>query len=80
MNWDSSDSSRLREYHQRTDGKLRDYLRSRVPAALPTSTIEEVALAAKFQEGCQFMLRQLDDVLSPLEQADDASAGQFTSM
>jgi hypothetical protein len=80
MNWEQSDTSRLREYHQRTAGKLRDYLRSRVPVALPTASIEEVALAAKFKEGCEFMLRQLDDILSTPEQADDASAGQYTSM
>lgn len=55
-------------------------MRSRVPVALPTASIEEVALAAKFKEGCEFMLRQLDDILSTPEQADDASAGQYTSM
>ena len=79
MNWDTSDSAKFREYDQRTGGKLRAFLKARIPLINGT-TIESVALEAKYKEGCEFMLRQLDDILADRSQIDDNSSGGFTAM
>jgi len=79
MTWDKSDSSRFRAYDKQTNGKLKEFLRSRLPV-LEGKSIEEYALAASYKEGCEFMLRQLDDIISDENKPDDASSAAFTSM
>ena len=79
MKWEQSDSSRFREYHQESGGKLVAYLKSIIPMTTG-KTIESVALEAKFKEGCEFVLRQIDDILADESKADDATNGSFASM
>jgi len=79
MKWEQSDSARLREYHQKSGGKLLAFLKSQVPNTTG-KTIESVALEAKFKEGCEFVLRQIDDILADDSKTDDASTGSFASM
>jgi hypothetical protein len=79
MKWEQSDSSRFREYHQKTGGKLVAYLRSVIPMTTG-NTIESVALEAKFKEGGEFVLRQIDDILAEENRNDDAANGSFASM
>jgi hypothetical protein len=54
-------------------------LRSVIPNTKGT-TIEQVALEAKYKEGAEFILRQLDDILSDENNQDDASSASFVSM
>ena len=79
MKWELSDSARLREYHQKSGGKLVSYLKSIVPVTTG-KTIESVALEAKFKEGCEFVLRQIDDILADESKNDDPSNGSYSSM
>jgi len=79
MIWQSSDSARFREYNTKTGGKLVAFLRSIVPKT-KGSTIEAVALEAKYKEGAEFIIRQLDDILLDENTQDDASSASFTSM
>jgi hypothetical protein len=79
MKWTSSDSVPLREYLIKSKYKLVDYYRSRIPLC-DGKTIEEVALQAKFKEGFEFAIRELQDLSSMNEENQDASAGNFTSM
>lgn len=79
MIWQSSDSARFREYNTKTGGKLVSFLRSIVPKTKGT-TIEQVALEAKYKEGAEFIIRQLDDILLDENTQDDASSASFTSM
>jgi len=79
MKWEQSDSSRFREYHQKSGGKLVAYLKSIIPMTTG-KTIESVALEAKFKEGCEFVLRQIDDILADESKTDDATNGSFASM
>jgi hypothetical protein len=79
MKWTESDTARLRKYHAESGGKLFSYLRTRVPKT-SGKTIEEVALQAKYKEGCEFIIKELDDLLDAEQGADDASSGTFTSM
>ena len=55
------------------------YLKSIIPMTTG-KTIESVALEAKFKEGCEFVLRQIDDILADESNADDATNGSFASM
>jgi len=79
MNWETSDSARFREYHQKSGGKLIGFLYSQIP---PTTgkTIESVALEAKYKEGAEFILRQMNDILLDENKNDDASSASFVSM
>ncbi len=79
MLWQSSDSARFREYNSKTGGKLIAYLRSVVPNT-NGKTIEEVALQAKYKEGAELILRQLNDILLDENKQDDASSASFASM
>jgi hypothetical protein len=79
MTWQSSDSARFREYNSKTGGKLVSFLRSIVPKT-KGNTIEQVALEAKYKEGAEFIIRQLDDILLDENTQDDASSASFTSM
>lgn len=79
MKWTSADSVTLREYLIKSNNKLIEYYRSRIPLC-DGRTIEEVALQAKFKEGFEFAIRELRDLSSMNEENQDASAGNFTAM
>ena len=79
MKWTSSDSVPLREYLIKSGYKLVDYYRSRIPLC-DGKTIEEVALQAKFKEGFEFAIRELQDLSLMNEENQDATAGNFTAM
>jgi len=79
MKWTSADSVTLREYLIKSNNKLIEYYRSRIPLC-DGKTIEEVALQAKFKEGFEFAIRELRDLSSMNEENQDASAGNFTAM
>lgn len=79
MKWENSDSARFRDYHHKTGGKLVAYLRSLVPVTTGT-TIEQVALEAKYKEGAEFLISQLDSMISDENNQDDASSASFVSM
>jgi hypothetical protein len=79
MIWEPSDSARLREYHQKSGGKMLALLRQQVPVIQGT-TIESVALEAKFKEGCEHMLKQIEWMLIHNPASDDASNGSFAKM
>jgi hypothetical protein len=79
MKWETSDSARFRDYHHKTGGKLVAYLRSIIPTTTGT-TIEQVALEAKYKEGAEFLIAQLDAMISDENRDDDASSASFTAM
>lgn len=79
MNWEQSDSARFRAYDKQTGGKLRAFLKSRLPV-VDGKNIEEYALNASYKEGCEFIVRQLDDIISDENKQDDASSASFVSM
>jgi hypothetical protein len=79
MIWQSSDSARFREYNSKTNGKLLAFLRSVIPNT-NGKTIEEVALQAKYKEGAEFILSQINDILLDENKQDDASSASYASM
>ena len=79
MLWQSSDSARFREYNSKTNGKLIAFLRSVIPNT-NGKTIEEVALQAKYKEGAEFILSQINDILLDENKQDDASSASYASM
>jgi hypothetical protein len=79
MTWETSDSARFREYHQKTGGRLLSYLSSLIPLT-GGKTIEEVALEAKYKEGAEFIIRQMNDILNDREIQDDAANASFATM
>lgn len=79
MNWTSEDSAKFRDYLQKSGFKLKAYLQSRIPKC-DGKTIEEVALQAKYKEGFEKVLSEIDDIISVKNDADDASNGNFTTM
>jgi hypothetical protein len=79
MNWEQGDSSRLREYHQKSGGRLLSYLKSRTPIC-QGKTIESVALEAKYKEGFEKVIKEIEDLLGAEEVPSDPSAGNFTAM
>ena len=79
MSWEPEDIARLREYNAKTKMRLRIYLQSRIPR-VNGKTIEEVALEAKFKEGFESALRELDDLAVSPDGKDDPSAGNFAVM
>jgi hypothetical protein len=79
MVWNTSDSSRFREYNSKSGGRLIAYLRSVIPNTTG-KTIEAVALEAKYKEGAEFIVQQLIDILLDENKQDDASSASFTSM
>jgi len=79
MKWEQSDSARFREYDTKTGGKLRAFLKSRLPI-LDGKNIEEYALNASYKEGAEFIIRQLEDILSDDNKSDDASTSNYQSM
>lgn len=79
MNWKSEDSAKFRDYLQKSGFKLRAYLQSRIPTC-DGKTIEEVALQAKYKEGFEKVLKEIDDIISDKTNEDDASNGNFITM
>jgi soluble cytochrome b562 len=79
MNWKSEDSAQFRDYLQKSGFKLKAYLQSRIPRC-DGKTIEEVALQAKYKEGFESVLKEIDDIISFKINEDDASNGNFTTM
>jgi hypothetical protein len=79
MKWEQSDSARFREYDTKTGGRLRAFLRARLPS-LDGKNIEEYALNASYKEGAEFIIRQLEDILSDDNKSDDASTSNYQSM
>lgn len=79
MNWKSEDSAMFRDYLQKSGFKLKAYLQSMVPLC-DGKTIEEVALQAKYKEGFERVLKEIDTIISHKENEDDASNGSFTTM
>lgn len=79
MNWKSEDSAKFRDYLQKSGFKLRAYLQSRIPIC-DGKTIEEVALQAKYKEGFEKVLKEIDDIVSDKTNEDDASNGNFITM
>lgn len=79
MNWKSEDSAKFRDYLQKSGFKLRAYLQSRIPLC-DGKTIEEVALKARYKEGFERALKELDDLAGDNENDSDPSNGTFTTM
>lgn len=79
MTWEPDDIARLREYNAKTKLRLRAYLQSRIPR-VDGQTIEAVALQAKYKEGFESALRELDELAVSPDDKDDPSAGNFAVM
>ena len=79
MKWTDSDSAKLREYHQKSGGNLLKLMKSRVPRCTGKS-IEAVALQAKFKEGYETVIQEIEDLLSEQFDNNDASNGKFQAM
>ena len=79
MNWTNSDAVSFREFNKTSGGKLLKYLSAQIPKCNGKS-IEEVALQAKYKEGFEKVLKEIDDMISFNEGADDSSNGNFTTM
>jgi len=79
MNWTSEDSVKFRDYLQKNGFKFRSYLQSIIPTC-DGKTIEEVALQAKYKEGFEKVLKEIDSIISDKNNEDDASNGNFTTM
>lgn len=79
MNWNNSDAVAFREYNKSSGGKVAKYLQALVPKC-DGKTIEEVALQAKYKEGFEFALQEIDYLLNFDDKEQDPSAGKFTEM
>lgn len=79
MEWTSSDTANLRKYDNLTGGKLRAYLRTRVPQ-LKGDTIEAVALSSKEKAGAEHLLAVIDELLTEQKIQKDGSETGFTTM
>ena len=79
MNWKSEDSAKFRDYLQKSGFKLKAYLQSRIPLC-DGKTIEEVALKARYKEGFERALKEIDDLIGDEQGDTDASNGSFTTM
>jgi len=77
--FNEQDRARFRDYYRQSGGRLLQHLRENVPPLLGT-TIEAVALEAKHKEGCERIIRVMEDMLTEKPQADEAASGSFTSM
>lgn len=79
MSWKSEDSAKFRDYLQKSGFKLRAYLQSRIPLC-DGKTIEEVALKARYKEGFERALKEIDDLIADNQSDTDASNGNYTTM
>lgn len=79
MSWKSEDSAKFRDYLQKSGFKLRAYLQSRIPLC-DGKTIEEVALKARYKEGFERAIKEIDDLIGDNQSDTDASNGNYTTM
>lgn len=79
MTWTNSDAVAFREYNKSSGGKVAKYLQALMPKC-DGKTIEEVALQAKYKEGFEFALQEIDFLLNFDDKEQDPSAGKFTEM
>lgn len=79
MEWTSADTVNLRKFDNATGGKLRAYLRTRLPRISGT-TIEAVALSSKEKAGAEYMLAVIDELLSEQKIQTDGSGTGFATM
>lgn len=79
MNWEKQDTARLKDYFSKTGNRLRIYLHGRIPLC-DGKTIEEVALKARYKEGYERALKDIDDLVSEIEDDADPASGNFTAM
>lgn len=79
MDWTNSDAVKFRDYSKSSGDKVRKFLQSLLPKC-SGKTIEEVALQAKYKEGYEFALSQIDLLLNFDDKEDDPSSGKFTEM
>lgn len=79
MKWEDSDSSRFRDYDNKTKGKLRLFLKTRIPIVVG-KTIEDVALQAMFKQGFESALQEVENCANLNTEDIDPAAGTFTSM
>jgi hypothetical protein len=79
MKWNPTDSVQFRDYNKKTSGRLITYLGTIIPKTTG-KTIESVALEAKYKEGCEFIVGQLQQILIDENKGDDASSASYSSM
>jgi hypothetical protein len=79
MNWEESDIALFRDYHKRSGGKLLQVLLSRIPLC-NGKTIETVALEAKYKEGYEKAVKDVQEMLADPVQNFDPSSGKFAEM
>jgi hypothetical protein len=79
MKWEDSDASRFRDYDNKTKGKLRLFLKTRIPI-VSGKTIEDVALQAMFKQGFESALQEVENCANLNTEDIDPAAGTFTSM
>lgn len=76
MNWEESDVATFRDYHKRSGGKLLQVMLSRIPLC-NGKTIETVALEAKYKEGYEKAVKEIQEMLADPEKNIDPSSGKF---
>lgn len=79
MNWEESDVATFRDYHKRSGGKLLQVMLSRIPLC-SGKTIETVALEAKYKEGYEKAVKDIQEMLADPAQDFDPSSGKFAEM
>jgi hypothetical protein len=79
MDWTNSDAVKFRDYNKSAGDKVKKFLSALVPKC-DGSTIEQVALQAKYKEGYEFALSQIDFLLNFDDKEEDPSSGKFTDM
>ena len=79
IEWKQSDSAQLREYHQKTHGKLIEYLKGRVPK-ISSETVEGVALQSMKKSGAEEIIEELEGLLVELSVPRDGSSSPFDSL
>ena len=79
MNWEESDVALFRDYHKRSGQKLLQVMQSRIPLC-NVKTIETVALEAKYKEGYEKAVKDIQEMLADPAQNIDPSSGKFAEM
>jgi len=79
MNWTNSDAVKFRDYNKSAGDKVRKYLQALIPKC-DGKSIEQVALQAKYKEGFEYALAQIDHLLHFDDKEEDPSSGKFTDM
>jgi hypothetical protein len=79
MNWEDSDIAQFRDYNKKSGGRLIKVLQSRIPIC-NGKTIETVALEAKYKEGYEKAVKDIEEMLADPDQNIDPSSGKFAEM